>query len=110
MTAFTSAVAALFRDPNLSAAATYQATPDAPAPLPAPVAVRVMTRRPDMTESFGSARAWSETTLVDLPVASVAAPLRGDRITLDGVAYRIQSEPRRDRERLVWSLDLAPEQ
>jgi len=109
MTAFAAAVAALFRDPNLSAAATYQATPDGTPPLPAPVAVRVMTRRPDVVEAFGAGRVWTETVTVDLPVAAVASPQPGDRITIAGVSYRIQGEPQRDRERLVWSLDLRPQ-
>jgi hypothetical protein len=32
----------------------------------------------------------------------------GDRIEIDGEAFLIQGEPVRDRERLVWTVDLRP--
>jgi len=58
--------------------------------------------------SFGDARLWSETTRVDLRVAEVPAPRLGDRIEIDGEAFLIQGEPVRDRERLIWTIDLRP--
>ena len=66
----------------------------------------VVTRRADEVTSFGDARLWSETTRVDLRVAEAPAPRPGDRIELDGDAFLIQDEPVRDRERLVWTLNL----
>jgi hypothetical protein len=57
---------------------------------------------------FGDARLWSETTRIDLRVAEVANPRPGDRIEIDGDAFLIQGEPIRDRERLVWTVDLRP--
>src|SRR6056297_3065280 len=51
---------------------------------------------------------WSETTRVDLRVAEVPAPRPGDRVEIDGDAILIQGEPVRDRERLVWTVDLRP--
>ena len=74
----------------------------------APIPVRVVTRRPDEITGFGEARLWSETTRVDLRVAEVPNPRPGDRIEIDGEAVVIQGEPVRDRERLVWTLDLRP--
>ena len=44
----------------------------------------------------------------DLRVAEVANPRPGDRIEIDGEAFLIQGEPVRDRERLVWTVDLRP--
>jgi hypothetical protein len=41
-------------------------------------------------------------------VAEVANPRPGDRIEMDGDAFLIQGEPVRDRERLVWTMDLRP--
>ena len=38
----------------------------------------------------------------------VPAPRPGDRIEIDGDAFLIQGEPVRDRERLVWTVDLRP--
>ena len=32
----------------------------------------------------------------------------GDRLEIDGDAFLIQGEPVRDRERLVWTVDLRP--
>ena len=51
---------------------------------------------------------WSETTRIDLRVADVANSRPGDRIEIDGDAFLIQGEPVRDRERLVWTVDLRP--
>jgi hypothetical protein len=45
---------------------------------------------------------------VDLQVAEVANPRPGDRIEIEGDAFLIQGEPVRDRERLVWTVDLRP--
>ena len=102
MTAFAMALDALFADGNIGADAVY--TPEGGAP----VLVRVVTCRADDITSFGDARLWSETTRVDLRVAEVPAPRPGDRIEIDGEGFNIQGEPVRDRERLVWTVDLRP--
>lgn len=102
MTAFAAAIASLFADPNLAQDAIY---------LPAdgaPVQVRVIVRRPDLISDFASTRIASATALFDLRVSEVAAPRPGDRIELDGEAFMIQGEPRRDAARLVWTLDTWP--
>ena len=102
MTAFAAAVGALFADPNLGRDAVYTADGGAP------VLVRIVARRADAVTDFGDARLWSETTRVDLRVAEVPAPRPGDRIEIEGEAFLIQGEPVRDRERLVWTVDLRP--
>ena len=70
--------------------------------------LRVVARRADAVTDFGDARLWSETTRIDLRVAEVPNPRPGDRIEIDGDAFLIQGEPVRDRERLVWTVDLRP--
>ena len=70
--------------------------------------VRAILRRPDDITGCGEARIWSETTRLDLRLAEVASPRPGDRIEIDGEAFLIQGEPVRDRERLVWTVDLRP--
>jgi len=45
---------------------------------------------------------------VDLSVAEVPMPRPGERIEIDGEAFLVQGEPVRDRERLVWTVDLRP--
>ncbi len=100
--AFSAALAALFADPNIGRDAVYIADGGAP------VLVRIVARRADAITDFGDARLWSETTRVDLRVAEVPATRTGDRIEIDGDAFFIQGESIRDRERLVWTVDLRP--
>ena len=102
MSAFTAAVGALFADGNIGCDAVYISEGGAP------VLIRVVTRCADDITSFGDARIWSETTRVDLRVAEVATPRSGDRLEIYGDAFLIQGEPTRDRERLVWTVDLRP--
>jgi len=102
MTAFDAAVAALFADPNIGWDATYTADGGIP------VLVRAIARRADAVTDFGDARLWSETTRIDLRIAEVPNPRPGDRIEIAGEAFLIQGEPVRDRERLVWTVDLRP--
>jgi len=102
MSAFAAAVGALFADGNIGRDAVYIADGGAP------VLVRLIARRADDVTEFGDARLWSETTRVDLQVAEIPNPRPGDRIEIDGDAFLIQSEPVRDRERLVWTVDLRP--
>ena len=102
MTAFAAAIEMLFADPNIGSEAIY--TSDGGAP----VLVRIVARRADDITEFGDARLWSETTRIDLRVAEVPNPRPGDRIEIDTEAFLIQGEPVRDRERLVWTVDLRP--
>ena len=102
MTVVAMALDALFADDNIARDAVY--TPEGSTPI----LVRVVTRRADETTGFGDARLWSETTRIDLRVAEVTNPRPGDRIEIDGEAFLIQGEPVRDRERMVWVVDLRP--
>jgi hypothetical protein len=102
MTAFATAVDALFADPNLAREATYEPADGDPFP------VRVIARRADAITEFGDARLWSETTRSDVRVSEVATPRPGDRLVLDGESVVVQGEPVRDRERLIWTLDTKP--
>jgi hypothetical protein len=102
MSAFAVAVDLLFADPNIGRDAAY--TPDGGAV----VSIRIIARRADEITGFGEAQLWSETTRVDLRLAEVPNPRPGDRIEIDGDTFIIQGEPVRDRERLVWTVDLRP--
>ncbi|WP_026784133.1 head-tail joining protein [Pleomorphomonas koreensis] len=102
MNAFAAVVDLLFADPNIGRDAVY--TPDGGSTVP----VRIIARRADEITGFGEARLWSETTRVDLRLAEVPNPRAGDRIEIDGDTFIIQGEPVRDRERLVWTVDLRP--
>jgi len=102
MTAFAGLVDRLFADPNLGREATYQPADGDPFP------VRIIARRADAVTDFGNARLWSETTRLDVRVSEVANPRPGDRFVIDGETFVVQGEPVRDRERLVWTLDVRP--
>lgn len=102
MTAFATALDALFTDAQLGRDVVYTAEGGAPKLL------RAILRRPDEITGFGEARLWSETTRLDLRVAEAPNPRPGDRIEIDGEAYLIQGEPIRDRERLTWTVTLHP--
>ncbi len=100
MSAFSAAVDALFADQHLARAASYEPADGEPFP------VRVIPRRADAITDFGDARLWSETTRFDVRVSEVASPSPGDRLVLDGEVFVVQGEPVRDRERLVWTLNV----
>ena len=104
MSIFAAAIDNLFTDPNIARDATFIADGGTP------VLIRVVTRRADEVTGFGDARLWSETTRVDLRVAEVPNPRPGDRVEIEGEgeAFLIQGEPVRDRERLIWTVDLRP--
>ncbi len=102
MSAFAAAVDLLFTDQNIGRDGIFIAASGAP------VLVRVVSRQADAITDFGDARLWSETTRIDLRVAEVPNPRPGDRLEIDGEAFLIQGEPVRDRERLVWTVDLRP--
>ncbi len=102
MNAFAAAIEMLFADPNIGVEAIYTSDGNAP------VVVRAVARRADAVSEFGDARLWSETTRIDLRVAEVPNPRPGDRLEIDSEVFLIQGEPVRDRERLVWTVDLHP--
>ena len=102
MTAFAAAIDSLFADPHLAQDAVY--TPAGGAPVP----VRVIVRRPDVVSEFAGGRVAAVTAVFDLRVSEVATPRPGDRLEMDGEAFLVQGEPRRDAARLVWTLDTRP--
>lgn len=70
--------------------------------------VRVVTRRPDVVTDFGGGQVWSETTRVDVRVSGLPSPRPGDTVAISGEMFVIQGEPVRDRERLIWTINLRP--
>ena len=77
-------------------------TPQGGAPLP----IRVIRKAPDELTTFGAARILSETTFIDVRVSDMASPKPGDTIIIGPDSFIIQGEPKRDRERLIWTLEL----
>jgi len=101
MNAFAAAMDALFADVNLGLDATWYPAGGAPVP------VRVIRKAPDEVTGFGAAQILSETTLVDVRVSEIPDPKPGDGISIGADNFTIQGEPKRDRDRLIWTLELA---
>ncbi len=100
---FSTMIAALFADPVLSKPAVYQ--PQTGSAL----TLRVMAKQPDVLTGFGDGQIHTETSLFDVQTADVAHPMVGDRLTVDGSTFIVQSEPTADRDRLIWTLNTRPE-
>ena len=102
MTAFAQALGVLFEDPNIAVEIWHR---DAEGQF---TRARGILRRPDEITEFGSARLMSETTRIDVRVAEVCHPRPQEQILIGEDTFLIQGEPRRDRERLIWTIELAP--
>ncbi|TGN62351.1 hypothetical protein E4L95_07140 [Paracoccus liaowanqingii] len=70
--------------------------------------IRVIRRSPDRITEFGTGRFVSDTTIVDVRLSDLASPRSGDLIVIGTDSFTVQGEPMRDRERLIWTLDLRP--
>lgn len=102
MTAFAEALGVLFGDPNLAVEIWHR---DGEGQF---TRGRGILRRPDEITEFGSARLLSDTTRIDVRVADIPDPRPLEQILIGDETFLIQGEPRRDRERLIWTLDLSP--
>ena len=100
MQAFAEALSALFDDANISVEIWHR---DGEGRF---TQARGVLRRPDEITEFGGARLLSQTTRIDVRVADIPDPRPHEQILIGEETFLIQGEPKRDRERLVWSLDL----
>ena len=101
MNAFATAINVIFADANMAVAALWFAGGTGPG-----VAVRVIRKSPDEITPFGAARILSETTVLDARVADMPTPAAGDLIRIGLEDLLIQGEPKLDRERLIWTLNM----
>ena len=103
MNVFATAMDRIYANPSMAAAAVWiSATTSEERPI------RVIRRAPDRVTEFGAGRFVSDTMMVDVRVSDLPEPRAGDLIVIGAESYTVQGEPTRDRERLVWSLDLRP--
>lgn len=100
MNAFAAAIDVLFSDPNMAIDALYRA-----GGVGAGSSVRVIRKAPDETFTFGEGRFVADTMTFDLRVSEVPGLAIGDSLEVAGELFEIRGEPRRDRERLVWSAE-----
>ena len=103
MTAFSIATDLLFADPNLSTPALYQQSG-----IGVERAIRVMRRNPDRMVEFGAARLVSDSVVLDVRVSDCPELAAGDRFEIGGEIFTVQGAPQRDRERLIWTVELLP--
>lgn len=101
--AFSGMIDQLFTDPVLSKPATYLAFGTS-----IPYLVRVISKQPDTVVGFGDGQLHVSTVLFDVRSLEIPEPAKGDQIICDCITYVVQSEPKADRERLVWTLDVRP--
>ena len=101
MNAFATAINVIFADANMAVAALWFAGGTGPG-----VAVRVIRKSPDEITPFGAARIMSETTVLDARVADMPTPAPGDLIRIGLEEFLVQGEPKLDRERLIWTLNM----
>lgn len=103
MTVFTAAMDRIYANPSMAVAALWMS-----ATTSEERTIRVIRRAPDRITEFGAARFVSDTVMVDVRVDDLPDPRPGDLIVIGADSFTVQGEPMRDRERLVWTLDLRP--
>jgi hypothetical protein len=103
MNVFAAAMDRIYANPSMAVAAVWiSATTSEERPI------RVIRRSPDWITDFGAGRFVSDTTMVDVRVSDLPDPRPGDLIVSGADSFTIQGEPVRDRERLIWTLELRP--
>jgi hypothetical protein len=102
MSAFAAALGVLFADPNISVEIWHR---DSEGQF---TRARGILRRPDEITEFGAARLLSDTTRIDVRVADISDPRPQEQILIGEETFLIRGDPRRDRERLVWTIEITP--
>ena len=101
MNAFAAAMDRIFGHPDMSVSAVWIASGTSEERP-----IRLIRRAPDRITDFGSARILSETLTADIRVSDLPDPRPGDLIVIGAESYAIQGEPIRDRDRLIWTVEL----
>ena len=101
MNAFATAMNVIFTDPNMAVDAIWFAGGTGPG-----VTVRVIRKSPDEITPFGAARIMSDTTVLEARIADLPTPAPGDLIRIGAEEFLLQGEPKLDRERLIWTLNM----
>ena len=101
MNAFATAMNHIFGNADMAVDALWFAGGTAPG-----VAIRVIRKSPDEITPFGAGRILSETTLLDARIVDMPTPAPGDIVNIGIESFVIQGEPKLDRERLIWTLNM----
>lgn len=100
MSAFASAIDALFADPNIGEDALWKA-----GGVGAGVAVRVIRKSPDRMAEFGDSRAVLPTVGIDIRRSQAATITEGDLILIGAETFKIIGEPMGDALGIVWACE-----
>ena len=103
MTAFANAMDRIFTNPSMAVAAVWISSTTSQERT-----VQAIRRAPDRITEFGAGRFVSDTVVLDVRASDLPDPRPGDLIVIDADSFTIQGEPLRDRDRLIWTLDLRP--
>lgn len=102
MNAFAAASRALFRDANLTQAATVTRPGSAMS-----IATRAVLSTPDVLEEIGAGGAILGLPVLAVSIADVADLRSGDLITVDdGRAFQVRGSPLRDAHRQQWMAEV----
>jgi len=104
MSVFAAAMDRIYANPSMAVAAVWISTTTTSEERP----ISVIRRAPDRITEFGAGRFVSDTMMVDVRVSDLPDPRPGDLIVIGADSFTVQGEPVRDRERLIWTLDLRP--
>jgi hypothetical protein len=99
--AFTSAIDALFADPNIGEDALWKA-----GGVGAGVAIRIIRKSPDRMAEFGNSRAVLPTVGIDIRRSQSATITEGDLILNGAEAFKIIGEPMGDTLGLILAYEV----
>lgn len=103
MNAFSAAMDRIFGHPDIGISAVWIA-----AGTSEERPIRLIRHAPDRITEFGSARILSETLTADIRVSDLPDLSPGDLIVIGTDSFAVQGEPIRDRDRLIWTVELVP--
>ena len=104
MTIFAAALVSLFADPNIGVDAIWRPGGGGPG-----IPLRVVRRSPDDELQFGGSTMIAETNRIDAIISQCPDLRSGDTFEIEGEEFVVQGAPIRDRDRLLWQIELRPQ-
>ncbi len=98
---FSAAIDAIFDDPEMAADGIWTS-----ATTGERLSCRVIRKMPDDAVSFGRSSARVVTMLGDVRVREVPVVAKNDLMDIGDERFKVSAAPSRDRDRLIWTLEL----
>jgi hypothetical protein len=99
--AFRAAIDTLFTDPNLTETAHWKA-----GGIGSEVAVPVIPKAPDASDSFGDTRVVLPTVVLDVRKSDILAPAEGDLVEIGASTFKVIGTPMIDRLGMIWACEM----